>query len=112
MANTTSCGDQTYFGSTTNLPNNISYDNLSGTITVSGTSVTTANTGTITMATTGTYLNSTAWGPVTLNKDLTDFCELVLSALGHDATYDDFCKMSSSERRALLRDIKIKRVLD
>lgn len=64
-----------------------------------------------TTITTGSLVNS-----VVINgdwkSDITDFCELVLSALGHDdIKYVDFCEMSSSERSSLLRDIKIKRVL-
>lgn len=34
------------------------------------------------------------------------------TVLGHDIKYQDFQKMSKEERKSLLRDIKIKRVLD
>lgn len=120
MANVTSCGDQTYFGNatstvgwTTNFPN-ITVDN-SGTVTVSGTNINLGGSGVGTTTAAGCVLtvgnSGTVWTGFD-NKDLSGFCELVLSALGHDTTYDDFCKMSNSERKALLRDIKIKRVLD
>lgn len=121
MANVLSpCGDQSYWNTTSNLPSStITVDNTSGTITVSGISVNQpqiggALTGTsITAGSTLTIANGTSiWTSNAINNDMTEFCEMVLSALGHDTSYDDFCKMSSSERKALLRDIKIKRVLD
>lgn len=124
MANSTSCGDQTYFGIatptvgwSTNIPNTITYDNTSGSVTVSGTSINFSNLGIgVTTVSSGSVLtvngSGTSVWSTSINNDVTDFCEMVLSALGHDITYDDFCKMSSSERKALLRDIKIKRLLD
>jgi nitrate/nitrite transporter NarK len=60
----------------------------------------------------GMVLGSNGWGSITVKNDMLDFCELVLSALGHDVKYNDFCKMSDVERKSLLRDIKIKRVLE
>ncbi len=48
----------------------------------------------------------------TTNNDITEFCELTLAAMGLDIKYQDFQKMSNDERKSLLRDIKIKRVLD
>ena len=49
---------------------------------------------------------------ISMNSDMIDFLELVLVALGYDITYDEFSKMSSDEKKAIIRDIKIKRVLD
>jgi hypothetical protein len=46
-----------------------------------------------------------------LSEDLTDFFELVLAALGHDITYDDFSKMTKSERNQIIREIKLKTIL-
>ncbi len=54
----------------------------------------------------------TSWVKMPSDNDMVDFCELVLAVLGHDITYQDFQKMSKVERNSLLRDIKIKRVLD
>lgn len=48
----------------------------------------------------------------TTNNDIAEFCELTLAAMGLDIKYQDFQKMSNDERKSLLRDIKIKRVLD
>lgn len=49
---------------------------------------------------------------ISSSSDMIDFFELVLVALGYDITYEDFSKMSSDEKKAIIRDIKIKRVLD
>jgi len=48
---------------------------------------------------------------ISLNSDLTDFFELVLAALGYDITFEDFKKMSPSERNQLIRDIKLKTII-
>ena len=44
-------------------------------------------------------------------EDLTEFFELVLSALGYDITYDDFKKMSKEQRNQIIRDIKLKTII-
>jgi len=48
---------------------------------------------------------------LSLNSDMTDFFELVLAALGYDITFENFKKMSSSERNQLIRDIKLKTII-
>jgi hypothetical protein len=48
---------------------------------------------------------------ISANSDMGQFLELVLAALGHDIKYDDFVKMDDNERKAILRDIKIKNIL-
>ncbi len=45
------------------------------------------------------------------NSDLVQFQELILAALGIDITYEGFCKLTKEERKSLIRDIKINRVL-
>lgn len=60
------------------------------------------------------YSNSgSSWSDVSLslNSDLTEFFELVLAALGYDITFEDFKKMSSSERNQIIRDIKLKTII-
>jgi hypothetical protein len=57
-----------------------------------------------------TNLSSGSWN-ISLSEDLTDFFELVLAALGHDITYDDFSKMTKSERNQIIREIKLKTIL-
>jgi len=49
---------------------------------------------------------------ISISNDMIEFFELVLVALGYDITYDEFSKMSPEERKSIIRDIKIKRVLD
>lgn len=54
-----------------------------------------------------------AWNDtLSLGGDMIEFFELVLAAIGYDITYDEFSKMSPEERKSIIRDIKIKRVLD
>lgn len=48
---------------------------------------------------------------ISMNSDLIQFQELILAALGVDVTYEQFCSMSISDRKSLIRDIKINRVL-
>ena len=48
---------------------------------------------------------------LSLNSDMIDFFELVLAALGYDITFENFKKMSSSERNQLIRDIKLKTII-
>jgi hypothetical protein len=57
--------------------------------------------------------SGSSWSNVSLsiNSDLTDFFELVLAALGYDITFEDFKKMSLSERNQLIRDIKLKTII-
>jgi hypothetical protein len=58
--------------------------------------------------------SGSSWSDVSLlsiNSDLTDFFELVLAALGYDITFEDFKKMSLSERNQLIRDIKLKTII-
>jgi hypothetical protein len=60
------------------------------------------------------YSNTgSSWSDVSLslNSDMTDFFELVLAALGYDITFENFKKMSSSERNQLIRDIKLKTII-
>lgn len=57
--------------------------------------------------------SGSSWSDASLsiNSDLTDFFELVLAALGYDITFEDFKKMSLSERNQLIRDIKLKTII-
>lgn len=48
---------------------------------------------------------------ISMNSDLVQFQELILVALGIDVTFEQFCSMSIDERKSLIRDIKINRVL-
>jgi len=54
---------------------------------------------------------STGGWNLSLSNDITDFFELVLAALGHDITYDEFSKMTKSERNQIIREIKLKTIL-
>ncbi len=73
-----------------------------------------STTGSITLPANSIYANtnlsSGSWN-ISLSEDLTDFFDLVLAALGHDITYDDFSKMTKSQRNQIIRDIKLKTIL-
>jgi hypothetical protein len=45
-----------------------------------------------------------------LDESTIEFLELVLIAMGVSMTYQEFLNMSSTERKSLLRDIKIKQI--
>ena len=83
----------------------------SGTIVSSGIS-----SGTIVGSSTGITLGSvnTAYGSYTIgaSQDMIDFYELILAALGYDISYQDFAKMTKEQRKSLLRDVKLKRLID
>jgi len=53
---------------------------------------------------TGTYV-------VDINKDLIEYIDFAFQVIGIDLTYQDFKKMSSDEKKAFLRDIKINKLL-
>jgi hypothetical protein len=55
--------------------------------------------------------NSSGSINVSMNSDLIQFQELILAALGVDITYEQFCSMLNDERKSLIRDIKINRIL-
>ncbi len=58
--------------------------------------------------------NGLSWSSVNdslNNHDMIEFYELLLAALGYDITYDEFSKMTKQQRKGILREIKINRVL-
>jgi len=70
-----------------------------------------------TSAVNSSYLASSGSGysnwsaDVSLDSNITDFMELTLMALGYDITFNEFKKMSKEEKKSIIRDIKINRVL-
>ena len=48
---------------------------------------------------------------ISLSEDENQFMELVLIALGYDIKFEDFRKMPQEERKSLIRDIRINRIL-
>lgn len=48
---------------------------------------------------------------VDINKDLIEYIDFAFQVMGIDLTYQDFKKMSSDEKKAFLRDIKINKIL-
>lgn len=62
----------------------------------------------------GSYLVTSGTGNVswsTTNKTI-EFIEFAFELIGIDLKYEDFIKLSDSERKALLRDFKISKILD
>ena len=60
----------------------------------------------------GNVLTSTGTYTIGPSDEMIDFYELILTALGHDISYQDFCNMSKQQRKSLIRDIKLKRLID
>ena len=46
-----------------------------------------------------------------VDSDLIEFTELLFAVLGYDITFEEFSKMTKEQRKSILRDIKINRVL-
>lgn len=47
-----------------------------------------------------------------IDASLIDYVDLLFNLIGVDITYDEFQKMSDSERKSFIRDIKINRVIN
>ena len=70
--------------------------------------------GTITSGSPGSYLTTDATGSLswsTQNDKMVEFVEFALEIMGVNLKYSDFEKMSSSDRIAFIRDLKIDNVL-
>lgn len=48
---------------------------------------------------------------VDLNEALVEYIDFAFQIMGIDLNYEDFKKMSESERKSFLRDIKINKIL-
>lgn len=91
---------------------NIIVDSLSGTITtcvVNG--VSSATTGTNLYLSSGGVGYSNWSNDISDDHNITDFMELTLMALGYDIKFDEFKNMSKEERKSIIRDIKINRII-
>ena len=69
--------------------------------------------GTLTSGTPGSYLTTDSSGSISWSKNdkMVEFVEFALEIMGIDLKYSDFEKMSSADRKAMLRDLKIDSVL-
>jgi hypothetical protein len=77
--------------------------------------------GTLTSGAPGSYLTTDSSGSISwssqnevLNKQgkMVEFMEFALAIMGVDLKYSDFEKMSSTDRIAFARDLKINKILD
>jgi len=58
------------------------------------------------------FNDGTSTVTIGIDDSFTDFCELILVALGIEIKYDDFKKMTKEERKSLIRDIKINKLIN
>jgi hypothetical protein len=49
---------------------------------------------------------------ISVNSDIIEFTELLFAVLGYDITFDEFSKMTKEQRKSILRDIKINRIIE
>lgn len=74
-----------------------------------------SNKSTIVSGTSGAYLTTDSSGSISWSKrdddKMIDFIEFVLKIMGIDLKYHDFKEMSTQERVAFIRDLKIDRLL-
>jgi len=64
---------------------------------------------------TGTTTGSTniSWNPPHSNVDnLTEYIDLLYSIVGVDINFEGFCKMSESEKKSFVREIKIEKIIN
>ena len=73
------------------------------------------NISTIVSGTPGTYMTTDSSGSISWSKrdddKMIDFIEFALEIMGIDLKYHDFKEMSTQERVAFIRDLKIDRLL-
>ena len=70
--------------------------------------------GTLTSGAPGSYLMTDSSGTLSWsskNDTMVEFVEFALEIMGIDLKYSEFEKMSSSDRKAMLRELKIDSVL-
>lgn len=54
-----------------------------------------------------------SWNPPNSNiDDLIEYIDLLYSIVGVDIKFDGFCKMSESERKSFIREIKIEKIIN
>jgi hypothetical protein len=69
--------------------------------------------GTLTSGSPGSYLTTDSSGSISWSKNdkMVEFVEFALEIMGIDLKYSDFEKMSSADRKAMLRELKIDSIL-
>jgi hypothetical protein len=71
--------------------------------------LTSTSTGTLIINGNSNITSSYSW--IDTNKDIKDFVEFVLEILGIDLKYEDFIKMSDSDKKAFIRNWKLNQIL-
>jgi hypothetical protein len=91
---------------------------LNGTILVNGSaSLTTCTTGaTLTVANTGATLTVANGGAVWSDRshidDVKDYIDFTLELMSIDLNFDKFSRMSTDEKKAMIREMKINKIID
>ena len=71
--------------------------------------LTSTSTGTLIINGNSNITSSYSW--IDTNKDIKDFVEFALDILGIDLKYEDFIKMSDSDKRSFIRNWKLNQIL-
>ena len=58
------------------------------------------------------YTNGSNISNIEIDKSLIEYIDLLYQLIGIDMNYDKFKDLSTSEKQAFIRDIKIKKLLD
>jgi len=69
----------------------------------------TTSTGTVIINGNSNISSGYSW--IDKNEDIKDFVEFVLEILGIDLKYEDFIKMSDSDKRSFIRNWKLSQIL-
>lgn len=71
--------------------------------------LTSTSTGTLIINGNSNITSGYSW--IDTNKDIKDFVEFVLEILGIDLKYEDFIKMSESDKKTFIRNWKLNQIL-
>lgn len=71
--------------------------------------ITTTNTGQVLVSSGSSWTTLDSMG---LDKNLIEYIDLLYQIMGIDITYDKWKNMSSGEKLQLIRDIKLKKLID
>ena len=71
--------------------------------------LTSTSTGTLIINGNSNITSSYSW--IDTNRDVKDFVEFALEILGIDLKYEDFIKMSDSDKRSFIRNWKLNQIL-
>jgi hypothetical protein len=90
----------------------MSINNLNNTGNTSTITLPTGSYTTLTNNSTISYVNGGSWADRSHVDDVKDYIDFVLELLDIDLDFDRFVRMSASDKKALIREIKLNKIID